>query len=116
MTEATIYKVASAADWKLAETTGTLAPSPDDRRDGFMHFSTISQLQGTLDRHYRGREGLVLLSIAADRLGAELKWEPARDGSLFPHLYGPLPATAVASVLPLSRDATGRIVIPPGLA
>ncbi len=39
----------------------------------------------------------------------------SRDGDLFPHLYGPLPVTAVtrADDLPLGPD--GRHVFPPGL-
>jgi uncharacterized protein (DUF952 family) len=33
--------------------------------------------------------------VNADVLGHRLKWEPARGGALFPHLYGQL-ATAAA--------------------
>ena len=30
----------------------------------------------------------------------------------FPHIYGPVPVSAVAAVLPIGRDADGRIVMP----
>ena len=44
--------------------------------------------------------------VAADDLGAALKWEPSRGGDLFPHLYGRLPTAAVraASEAPLGAD------------
>ncbi len=36
----------------------------------------------------------------------ELRWEPARDGDLFPHLYAALPLAAVktATAIPLTTD------------
>ena len=57
----------------------------------------------------------MLLAVDPVPLGEALKWEPARDGDLFPHLYGPLPVTAVtrADDLPLGPD--GRHVFPPGV-
>ena len=33
------------ADWAAAERSGSYAGSPDDRRDGFIHFSTAAQAQ-----------------------------------------------------------------------
>ncbi|MBR84005.1 MAG: hypothetical protein CMF66_08865 [Magnetovibrio sp.] len=36
-----------------------------------------------------------------------LKWEPSRDGQLFPHLYGDLPLSAVRRVDPLELDTDG---------
>ena len=74
---------------------GAVAGSADDLRDGFIHLSTHSQLAGTLERHFAGETGLIVLEITADRLHAGLKWEPSRDGALFPHLYGVLPLNAI---------------------
>jgi uncharacterized protein (DUF952 family) len=56
---------------------------------------------------------VVLLFVDADALGPALKWEPARDGALFPHLYGALPLAAVRWAAPLPLDANGRHVFPP---
>ena len=39
--------------------------------------------------------------VAADRLGAHLKWEVSRGGARFPHLYGALRMRDVAWVRPL---------------
>ena len=46
------------------------------------------------------------------RLGPALKWEPARGGALFPHLYGPLAIANVLWVRPLPLDGAGRHVFP----
>ena len=45
-------------------------------------------------------------------LGPALKWEPARDGSLFPHLYGDLTLAAVRWAKPLPLGADGRHLFP----
>ncbi|MGB1008023.1 MAG: DUF952 domain-containing protein [Thalassobaculaceae bacterium] len=40
-------------------------------------------------------------------MGAALKWEPARGGDLFPHLYGPLAVGAVSAATPLPLGPDG---------
>lgn len=107
----TIYKVCVAAEWAAAEPAGRYGGSADDRRDGFIHFSTAAQLPGTLARHFAGRDDLVLIAVEADALGDALKWEPSRGGDLFPHLYSALPVTAAIWTRPLPRDAAGRHVL-----
>jgi uncharacterized protein (DUF952 family) len=42
-----------------------------------------------------------------------LKWEVSRSGTLFPHLYGPLPVDAVTQVTPLPLGDDGMHVFPP---
>jgi len=56
---------------------------------------------------------LVLVAVGAAELGGALKWEASRGGALFPHLYGPLPLTAVRWVQALTLDDDGRHVLPP---
>ena len=94
-----LYKVLRASEWQEAQTQGVFMGSADDLRDGFIHLSSHEQLAGTLARHFAGETGLVVLEIAAHRLAANLKWEPSRDGALFPHLYGVLPLDAVISAI-----------------
>jgi uncharacterized protein (DUF952 family) len=96
-----IYKILRNAEWRDAQTCGAFSGSADDVRDGFIHFSTAAQLRGTLERHYAGESGLVVLEVPAPALGDALRWEPSRDGALFPHLYGVLPLTAVTRTIPL---------------
>jgi len=94
---ATIYRIVTEAEWESARASGVFAGSEHDLRDGFIHFSTAEQLRETAEKHYAGRTGLLLLTVDAGVL-TRLKWEVSRGGALFPHLYGPLPASAVRGV------------------
>ncbi len=91
----TIYKILSADEWKIAERDGIYRGSADDKRDGFIHFSTAEQTIGTYEKYFAGKPGLMIAAIDAGALGATLKWEASRGGALFPHLYGDLPLSAV---------------------
>lgn len=113
---ATIYKICPRAAWDAATARGSYDGSPDDLRDGYIHFSTREQLPGTLAKYYRGERDLVLIAFDADELGAGLKWEPARGGQLFPHLFASLPTAAAAAVHELPLDPDGAHVLPKDLA
>lgn len=116
MTSAVIYTLVRAADWVAAEADGAYQGSADDRRDGFLHFSDATQVRGSARKHRAGAPDLLLVAVPADALGAALRWEPASGGSrrgLFPHLYGALPMTAVATVTPLPLGPDGLHRFPP---
>jgi uncharacterized protein (DUF952 family) len=108
----TIYKVLSRAALDAAKAKGRFDGSADDARDGFIHFSSAGQLEGTLTKHYAGQSGLVLLAVDATSLGDRLQWEPSRGGDLFPHLYGPLDLKALVWDEPLELEADGRHRLP----
>ena len=110
MSETTIYHVCEGAAWRAAQDGGVYAGSADDLRDGFMHFSTFSQVRTSVAIHRAGQAGLVMLVVQTDKLGAALKWEASRGGQLFPHLYGELPMYAVVEAieLPLGPDGMHR--------
>jgi len=107
----TIYKICSASAWREAERQGVYRGSEVDLSDGFIHFSTARQVESTAKKHFAGQTGLFLIAIEADTLGDRLRWEPAREGALFPHLYGELDLAAVIEVLdmPLRSDGTHQI-------
>ena len=108
-----VYKICSAPEWRAAERAGVFEGSAVDRRDGFIHFSTAAQVAETAAKHFAGKRDLVLVAIDADRLGANLKWEPSRGGALFPHLYAPFTLDAVVFVRPLPLGEDGRPAVPP---
>ena len=104
----TIYKICPAALGREAERSGVFRGSAHDIRGGFIHFSTAEQLAETAAKHFAGQRDLVLVRVDAERLGERLKWEPARGGALFPHLYGDLAVAAVSGVDPLPRGPDGK--------
>ena len=107
---ALIYKICSVNLWEKAEAEGHFSGAEIDLRDGFIHFSTAEQLGDTLRLHFEGVENLLLLTI--DGRGLDLKWEPARTGDLFPHLYDILPLSAVLRINPILLDNDGRHILP----
>jgi uncharacterized protein (DUF952 family) len=88
--------------------------------EGFIHCSKPSQIVAVANTFYRGQGGLVLLVIDSSKLEPELKWEPpaepeptyAREGELFPHIYGPLNLDAVLEVLAFEPDKDGYFTLP----
>lgn len=108
----TIYHMAASADWQVAEQNGVYAGSADDLRDGFIHFSTAAQVVESAAKHRQGRSDLLLLYVAAEALGDALRWEAARGGQLFPHLYGQLRPEQVYRIEKLPLGADGRHVFP----
>src|SRR5262245_285256 len=98
-----IFKIVPASLWRASESAGVFSGSPVDERDGFIHFSTAAQVRETAAKHFAGMDDLLLVAVSTDSL--DLKWEPSRGGALFPHLYGPLPLTAVRFVHPLPLGA-----------
>lgn len=111
-----IYKLCGGAEWADAVRIGTYRGSADDRRDGFIHFSTGEQLAETARRYFKDQTGLVLVAFDAACLADQLKWEPSRGGELFPHLYADLPAELALWVKPIELDAAGMPVLPKGIA
>ena len=98
MTDATAFKIFTADQWAQFEADGVFDGAPVDLADGYIHMSTATQVQGTLDKHFAGQTGLVIAEIDLTAFGDALRWEVSRGGELFPHLYGRLPRSAVRSV------------------
>ena len=106
-----IFKIVPRDEWH--QVGDAYEGSAHDKADGFLHFSTLRQLQETLRRYYAGQDGLMLVAVETEKLGAALKWEHAPSrGEDFPHLYGPLPRAAVSWVTPISRLPDGEFLLP----
>ncbi len=107
-----IYKICTDVEWRIAVAERVYRGAPADLVDGFILFSTAGQLGETLRRHFDGVDGLVIVAFHDDGLGDGLRYEPARGGELFPHLYGTLDPAAALRVWPLQRDDDGNPVLP----
>jgi uncharacterized protein (DUF952 family) len=107
-----VYKVMNRAAFTEAKAKGSFDGSAADRRDGFIHLSSVDQLEGTLAKHFAGQKDLVLLAVDAASLGERLCWEPSRGGAFFPHLFGALDFDALIWEEPPELGANGRRRLP----
>jgi len=104
------------ASWLAAERTGEYRLSTRGvtlADQGFIHCSLPHQLREVAERWYHDADDLVVLVIDEARVPAPVRFEAAAPGvEDYPHIYGPLPVSAVTEVIPVSRDETGRFVLP----
>ena len=112
MPDRIVYKVMSAAELQQMQRDGVFRGSPADIADGYIHLSCGSQLAATLDKHFSGVDGLMLAAVDLSLLGDAVRWEQARGGQLFPHIYGLLPVGAVVSVATVERTTDGAVRLP----
>ncbi|RAX39653.1 DUF952 domain-containing protein [Rhizobium tropici] len=107
-----VYKIVPDALWQQARQTGVFHGAAIDLTDGYIHFSTAKQARETAARHFAGQTGLLLVAVDGDALGDKLAFEPSRGGDLFPHLYAPLPLSAVLWEKPLPIGDDGAHLFP----
>lgn len=103
-----IYKVLTLEEWTEFETAQNFAGSFLDKKDGFIHLSAGSQLQGTLDKYYTSGDDLVLAAVMTDALSDHIKWEASRGGAEFPHYYAVLQMEHLSWHKRLEADTQGR--------
>ncbi|MEP3248116.1 MAG: DUF952 domain-containing protein [Sneathiella sp.] len=108
-----IYHMADRDAWEQAKEAGAYAGSENDQKDGFIHFSTAETVIESAAKHRAGEDNLLLLTVETDLTEGALKWEPARGGVLFPHLYGTLNPVMVIKEEPLPLGPDGLHVFPP---
>lgn len=101
-----IYHLATEKDWEAAMSRGTYK-IPSLASEGFIHCSTREQLMESARLHFAEHQRLVVLHIVEKRVKELLKWEPSREGALFPHIYGPIPVEAIEDLEILVRNADG---------
>jgi uncharacterized protein (DUF952 family) len=115
-----IYHVATLADWRQAQQSGTYAMSTYGRtleEEGYIHAARHDQVPVVRDRYYADvTEPLVVLEVETDGLEAEVRDEQVGD-EVYPHVYGPIPVSAVvawrpARLPPIDLD-TSRPAGPP---
>jgi uncharacterized protein (DUF952 family) len=90
---------------------------------GFIHCSMPEQVVKVANKHYRGQNGLVLLVIESDRVGAAVKFEPPINPQTgdyepgvdehYPHIYGTINVDAVVKVIDFPANADGSFTFDP---
>ena len=104
------YKVLKSNEWAEASSTGTIITDLD-KRDGFIHLSTASQLAATLSFYFQDSEEVILLQLDLDKINKDklLYEEPypneGKRKSPFPHLYSELITDQIANIWTIKRGA-----------
>ena len=104
------YKVLKSDEWADASSTGQIITDLD-KRDGFIHLSTASQLAATLSFYFQDSEEVILLELDLDKINKDklLYEEPypneGKRKSPFPHLYSELITDQIANIWTIKRGA-----------
>jgi len=107
-----IYHWLPAHDWDGA---AEQVVAPSLALEGFIHCSFLHQVERTATSVDKGREDLVLLVI--DETDLPLAVEDCYElGEEYPHIYGPIPISAVTAVMPFPPSDDGSFQLPDGLA
>lgn len=114
MTDLFAYKLLTRDQWEEWRAADPFPGAPVDLADGYIHLSTRAQVAETAAKHFAGQDDLILAMIDLTALGHAVKWEPSRGGALFPHVYAPLPMSAVTSKAKIRLGADGRHIFPAG--
>ena len=97
--------IAEPSDWDVARRSGHYRARSLDT-EGFIHCSTEEQLVPVAQAFFAGRVDLGVLDVETERLDVPLRWEPPVGTppapGPFPHVYGPIPVSAVVAVQPLA--------------
>ena len=102
-----IYHLTTLQEWEDAQDKGSYEP-PSYQKEGFIHCSTVEQLDGVMKRSFKQHENLIKLVIDASRLTSAMRYD--KDEELqqdFPHIYGPLNLEAVTEIVfldPISSE------------
>jgi uncharacterized protein (DUF952 family) len=113
MTDTIAYKILTSEQFAALE-ADVFEGAPIDRADGYIHLSTASQVTETVARHFAGRTALVIAAVDLQALGPAVRWEPSRNGELFPHLYGRLIRAAVVAHGAVEWEPNGTVRLPGG--
>jgi len=104
------YKVLKSDEWAEALSTGKIITDLD-KRDGFIHLSTASQLAATLFFYFQDSEEVILLQLDLDKINKDklLYEEPypneGKRKSPFPHLYSELRTDQITNIWTIKRGA-----------
>lgn len=114
-----ILHIISRDDWAAASAAGEVA-APSLAGVGYVHCSDPGTAHLPANGLFAGRQDMLLLEIDPSRLGVPLRWEPGDGedpaGPWFPHVYGPIPVSAVLAVHDFPPRAEGSFELPASLA
>jgi uncharacterized protein (DUF952 family) len=93
-----IYHITTQQEWNNALQNG-FYEAPSLYTEGFIHCSTVNQVQSVVERYYKGINDLVKLVIDTHKLTSIIKYELAPSvNEEFPHVFGIININSVIEV------------------
>jgi uncharacterized protein (DUF952 family) len=90
-----IYHVTTQAEWELAQEVGFYKAASLDI-EGFIHCSTALQVDGVVERYFKGKTNLIKLTIDPNKLSSKLVYELSPSiNQEFPHVFGVINLDAI---------------------
>lgn len=114
MTELFAFKLLRPEEWTEWRESGIFHGAPVDLQDGYIHLSARDQVAETAAKWFSDVDPAFLVMVDLPPLGDTVRWEESRGGALFPHVYGPIPFSAVAGHSRLRLGAEGKHIFPAG--
>lgn len=100
-----IYHFARPDEWQAAQGGASYQPR-EFAAEGYIHCATEAQIAGVVERHLRGHGPRLRLSLDPLAFGEQLQYEWSNaSNDLYPHLFCPIPLTAVLAVEPFDPGA-----------
>ncbi|OIR13101.1 hypothetical protein GALL_54850 [mine drainage metagenome] len=94
-----IYHVTTKQEWDVA-LQNNFYEAPSLKMEGFIHCSKAEQVQGVLERYFKGKNDLVKLVIDTTKLTNKLQFDfSASVNEEFPHVYGVINIDAVIDIV-----------------
>jgi uncharacterized protein (DUF952 family) len=84
---ATYYKILTPHEWESFQELGEFRGTAIDLKDGYIHMSMNSQVEGVIERHFQNIRPLYILKIQSEIVESKVKFEEASNGEQYPHLY-----------------------------
>lgn len=107
----TILHITKRQQWEQAKNIGRYRADSLDSQ-GFIHCSKSTQILKVANRFFDNQKELVLLFIDSEKVQAEIRYQPAEIGELFPHVYGELNIDAVYQVIDFEAGEDGLFELP----
>lgn len=110
---AIIYHLTNTPDWEPERQSGEYRAESLES-EGFIHCSqSEDQMLQVANRLYSDQREMLVLDVDTARLVSPVKYEEARSGGVFPHIYGPLNTDAVTRSRVLRKESGGSFYLLP---
>ncbi len=100
------FHLVPAEVWAAADPAAAYSATSLDG-EGFAHCTDgLAALGATFDHHY-ATDPRSFMALAVDLDALEVPWRYDVPDSPYPHIYGPIPRTAIVSVASVERRSDG---------